>query len=80
MADSRESVYVYVKPLSGTSEIRQEESDLKAYLKSPPIDGKANEELLYLLSRYFNVRRADIKIKSGKSARRKLIQIIRKGT
>jgi uncharacterized protein len=78
VADSKENVYVYVKPLSGISEIRQEKSDLKAYLKSPPIDGKANEELLYLLSRYFGVRRIDIRIKSGKSAKKKLIQIIRK--
>lgn len=79
MADSRQSIYVQVKPLSRTSEIRQEENNLKAYLKSPPIDGKANEELIYLVSRYFKVRQSDIKIKSGKNARKKLIQITKKG-
>ncbi|MCL4558747.1 MAG: DUF167 domain-containing protein [Deltaproteobacteria bacterium] len=78
MANSRQSVYVHVKPASNTSEVRQEEDSLKVYLKSPPIDGKANEELLYLLSRYFNVRRSDIRIKSGRYAKKKLIQIDRK--
>lgn len=78
MQDNIEHFYVYVKPLSKTSEIRKTDNSLKAYLKSPPIDGKANEELLYLLSRYFDVGKSDIKIKSGKYARKKLIQISRK--
>jgi uncharacterized protein YggU (UPF0235/DUF167 family) len=79
MSGKTENFYVYVKTLSRTSEIKQEDSLLKAYLKSVPIDGRANEELLYLLSRYFKVRRSDIRIKSGRSAKKKLIQIVRKG-
>ncbi len=78
MANSRQSMYVQVRPSSNTSEVRQEEDSLKAYLKSPPIDGRANEELIYLLSRYFHVRRSAITIKSGRYAKKKLIQISRK--
>jgi|YelNatPaOPRAMG01_1025707.scaffolds.fasta_scaffold06906_3 uncharacterized protein (TIGR00251 family) len=69
------SFYIYVKPLSRISEIKEENNILKAYLKSPPIDGRANEELIYLLSRYFKVEQANIKIKSGKHSRKKLVQI-----
>jgi uncharacterized protein (TIGR00251 family) len=79
MSGKAENFYVYVKTLSRTSEIKQEDTILKAYLKAVPIDGKANEELLYLLSRHFKVGRSDIKIKSGKSSKKKLIQIVRKG-
>ncbi len=81
MADSRENfhVYVNVKPLSNTSRIKQENDSLKVYLKSPPVDGKANKELLYLLSDYFDVKRSNIKIVKGKYARKKVIRINKKG-
>ena len=79
MSDKTEHFYVSVKPLSRTSEIKQEDNLLKAYVKAVPIDGRANEELLYLLSRYFKVRRSDIKIQSGKNSKKKLIQVVRKG-
>lgn len=80
MSDEVKKFYeVRVKTLSKVSEIKKEDASLKAYLKSPPIDGKANEELIYLLSQYFNVKRTDIIIKKGKSSKRKLIQIIKKG-
>ncbi len=77
--DKPEHIVVHVKPFSRTSEIKQEDNLLKAYVKAVPIDGRANEELLYLLSRYFKVRRSDIKIQSGKNSKKKLIQIVRKG-
>ncbi len=79
MSDKTEHFYVSVKPQSRTSEIKQEDNLLKAYVKAVPIDGRANEELLYLLSRYFKVRRSDIKIQSGKNSKKKLIQVVRKG-
>ncbi|MGB9735611.1 MAG: DUF167 domain-containing protein [bacterium] len=80
MSDETRHFYeVYVKPLSKVSEIKKENSLLKAYLKSPPIDGRANEELIYLLSHYFKVKKDDIKIKSGRNSKRKLIQISKKG-
>ena len=45
------------------------------YLKSPPVDGKANEELIKLLAKKFDVAKSDIRIKSGLSSRQKLIEI-----
>ncbi|AHJ30475.1 hypothetical protein NSP_41750 [Nodularia spumigena CCY9414] len=44
-------------------------------LKSPPVDGKANEELIKLLAEKFHVPKSHIRIKSGVSSRQKLIEI-----
>lgn len=46
-----------------------------ARVKSPPVDGKANDELIELVARHFGVRKSDVSIKSGASARMKLVQI-----
>ena len=46
-----------------------------AKLKSPPVDGKANEELIALVARQFGCRRADVSIKSGASGRMKLVRV-----
>jgi uncharacterized protein len=46
-----------------------------AQLKSPPIDGKANEELVALVAKQFGCRKADVRIKSGAGGRMKLVQI-----
>ena len=46
-----------------------------ARVKSPPVDGKANEELLALLAEHLSVRKAQLSIRSGASSRMKLVQI-----
>ena len=46
-----------------------------AHLKSPPVDGKANEELVALVASHFNLRKAQVSIKSGAAGRLKLVQI-----
>jgi uncharacterized protein (TIGR00251 family) len=46
-----------------------------ARVKSPPVDGKANLELIEVIARHFAVRKAQVTIKSGASARLKLVQI-----
>lgn len=45
------------------------------HLKSPPVDGKANEELIKLLAEKFNLPKSSIRIKSGFSSRQKLVEI-----
>jgi uncharacterized protein len=47
-----------------------------ARLKSPPVDGKANEELVRLVAQHFGVARAQVAIRSGASGRMKLVQIV----
>lgn len=47
----------------------------KARLKASPVNNKANEELIRLLSSYFNVPRSLVTIVSGMHTREKLIRI-----
>lgn len=46
-----------------------------AQIKSPPVDGRANEELVALVARHFACRKSAVSIKSGASGRMKLIRI-----
>lgn len=67
---------VKVKPNS-KQQLIQEESDgsLTIHLKSPPVEGKANQELIKLLSKQFKVSKSKILIKSGVSSRHKLVEL-----
>ncbi len=67
---------VKVKPNSKNHSIKEEtDGSLTIQLKSPPVDGKANEELIKILAEKFGVSKSKIKIKSGSSSRHKLIEI-----
>ncbi|MGB3758899.1 MAG: DUF167 domain-containing protein [Rivularia sp. (in: cyanobacteria)] len=67
---------IKVKPNSNQQQIIDEaDGSLTIRLKSPPVDGKANEELIKVLSKKFNVPKSYIRIKSGASSRQKLIEI-----
>jgi hypothetical protein len=46
-----------------------------AQLKSPPVDGKANKELIALIARHFGCTKSAVSIKSGASGRTKLVRI-----
>jgi uncharacterized protein len=46
-----------------------------AQLKAPPVDGKANAELIELVARHFGCRKAQVSIRAGAGGRRKLVRI-----
>jgi uncharacterized protein len=46
-----------------------------ARLKSPPVDGKANRELIELIADRFACSKSVVSIKSGAGGRLKLVQI-----
>ncbi|MDF1859762.1 MAG: DUF167 domain-containing protein [Verrucomicrobiales bacterium] len=46
-----------------------------ARLKSPPVDGKANRELIALLAKEFGVRNAGVEIKTGAASRWKRVEL-----
>jgi uncharacterized protein (TIGR00251 family) len=48
---------------------------LIVHLKSPPVDGKANQELIALLAKEFNVTKRAVRIKSGAGSRQKIVEI-----
>lgn len=67
---------VKVKPNSQQQKIEElADGSLNVHLKSPPVDGKANEELIKLLAKKFDVPKSSITIKSGLTSRKKLITI-----
>ena len=69
-------IQIKVKPNSRASLLQQNEGGTwLAQVKSPPVDGKANEELIALVAKHFECRKSEVSIKSGGSSRLKLVQI-----
>ena len=48
---------------------------IKIALTAPPVDGKANKELLKFLAKYFKLPKSSIQIIAGESSRNKTILI-----
>jgi uncharacterized protein (TIGR00251 family) len=73
---SSTTLRVKVKPNTRTSSLVQEaDGTWTARLKSPPVDGKANEELIELIAEHFHCPKSAVFIKSGASGRMKLLTI-----
>jgi len=68
-------VHIKVKANSSQEKIKEiEDSHYMVWLKEKPVGGKANDVLLKLLKKYF---KKDIKITSGLSSNKKIIEIIK---
>jgi len=48
---------------------------LKIYVKSPPAGGKANKELIEVLSDFLKVKKKNIRIIKGEKSREKVIEV-----
>ena len=67
---------VKVKPRAKTSELTQApDGTWTAKLKAPPVDGKANEELVALVAERFHCRKAAVTIMAGATGRTKLVKV-----
>jgi uncharacterized protein (TIGR00251 family) len=67
---------VKVKPNSKQQQLKVEaDGSLTVHLKSPPVDGKANAELIQLLAKHLNVPKSLIRIRTGAAAKQKIIEI-----
>jgi uncharacterized protein (TIGR00251 family) len=67
---------IKVKPQSRVSSLVQsEDGGWLAHIKSPPVDGKANEELMALVAKQFGCAKSKVSIKSGASSRTKLVRV-----
>ena len=70
------AIRVKVKPSARVSRLEETEPGVwLAQLKSPPVDGKANQELIALVARAFGCPRTAVSIRSGASGRMKLVRI-----
>lgn len=67
---------VHVVPGTSRTEIVGPYGDaLKIKLNAPPVDGKANEELIRFLSKKFKTPKSNIEIMSGFNQKRKILSI-----
>jgi uncharacterized protein (TIGR00251 family) len=67
---------VRVQPRASRSSVAGElDGTLKIRLAAAPVDGEANEELIRVLAKLFDVPRAQIAIASGQASKNKLIRI-----
>ncbi len=67
---------VRVKPNARESALTaQDDGTWLAQIAAPPVDGKANAELIALVAKHFGLRKAQVEIKSGASGRMKQVRI-----
>jgi uncharacterized protein (TIGR00251 family) len=67
---------IRVKPRARVSELVQlSDGSWLARLKAPPVDGKANEELIALVAARFRCPKASVTIKTGAARRTKLVEV-----
>lgn len=67
---------VKVKPRARVSELTQAaDGTWVAQLKAPPVDGKANAELVGLVAQKFQCQKTAVTIKAGASGRTKLVMV-----
>lgn len=67
---------IRVKPNSKHASVTEEpDGSLTVRLQSPPIDGKANQELIAILAKRLGISKSQIVIKSGLSSKTKLIEL-----
>lgn len=70
------TIRVRVKPNARVSALEEVVTgQWLARLKSSPVDGRANEELMELIARHFACPKSAVSIKSGASGRVKLVRI-----
>lgn len=69
-------IQVKVHPRSRTQSLEQlEDGSYVARLKSPPVDGKANAELVALIAEHFDLPKAAVSIQIGAGSRLKRVTI-----
>ena len=67
---------IKVEPRSSRSGIVGPYGDsLKVKLTAPPVEGKANDELIEVLSKGFRIAKKDVEIISGQSSKNKIVKL-----
>jgi len=67
---------VRVQPRASRSQIAGElDGALKVRLAAPPVDGEANDELIRLLARLFDLPRSRVALLAGQTSKNKLVSV-----
>lgn len=71
-----QTLLIKVKPNAKSSALLQQpDGSWLATLKSPPVDGKANAELIALVAKQMKVPRSSVSIKTGAGAKLKRVVV-----
>jgi len=75
ITEVKDGILIGIKVIPGSSKNTYELQDdfLKVKLIAPPVDGKANKELINYLSGLTHLKKRDIEIRNGETARKKTI-------
>lgn len=69
-------LFLYIQPGAKKSEVAGVHGDaLKIRIKAPPVDGKANEEVINFLAEHLGIAKSRLAIASGPNSRRKTVRI-----
>ena len=69
------TLQIKVTPNASKTELVKDEAGYKARIQCPPVDGKANDALIALLSKEFGVAKSSIEIIKGKTSRNKTVLV-----
>lgn len=69
-------IRVKIKPNAKATSVKEEQGEYAVSVKAPPAEGKANEALIRALAEHFSVARSRVRIVSGASGRRKVVEIV----
>lgn len=74
--DKKAVLNITVTPKSSKSLVlADEEGNIKVYLNSPPVEGKANRECISLIAKKLGVSKSRVSIEKGAKGRSKRIAI-----
>ena len=69
-------IFVKVKPGTKKEEVTKiDDAHFVVSVKAPPVEGKANEAIVRVLSDYFNIPKSHVQILKGGQGRNKIIEI-----
>ena len=69
-------ISVKVLPRASKEEVvKEKDAAFKVYLKATPAGGKANKSLTSVLAEFFGVRKSDVRIVTGMTSRRKIVEV-----
>lgn len=70
-------IFVRVKPGAKNEGVTKiDDSHYVVCVKAPPVEGKANESMIRVLSGYFNVPKSHIRIQKGMQSKNKVVEIL----
>jgi uncharacterized protein (TIGR00251 family) len=73
-SDGRQMIHLHIQPKGSRSRIvGLHDGRLKLVVSSPPVDGKANKEVLAFLASLLRVHKKDVQLKSGLQSRKKTV-------